>query len=145
MRTPHKCEARGSRLGKLKWIAIEVLRMSRTLVIVHSSKVQPKILGKGVASRRLITGPKDGSHRFMVSLLHLDPGSLTEGVYEDKDEALYLLNGQLTFQWDDGHALAGPGDAVFIPMGTRVEMNNSGPEAAELVAVIAPSKTLSEL
>ena len=119
--------------------------LARQLVVVKSGSIKAKVLEKGVNSVRLITGPKDASDRFMMSLLTVEPGASSEGIYEDKDEALYILQGRLSLEWDGKAEVVGPGDAVFIPMGQRWDMENKEEVAVKLIAIISPSKKSSEL
>ncbi len=119
--------------------------MNRKLTIVHSQDINEKMLAKGVFSKRLITGPKDGSDRFMLSLLRMEPGSSNSGVYTEKDEAIFILKGCLKIKKEGKDEELAAGDTVFIPMGTFTDMKNTGPEALQAIAVIAPSKRAEEL
>ena len=112
---------------------------------MKSGSIEGKLLEKGVKSIRLITGPKDASDRFMMSLVTVEPGANSEGIYEDKDEALYILQGRLSLRWDGKVEVVGPSDAVFIPMGKRWNMENKEATDVKLIAVISPSKTSDEL
>jgi len=119
--------------------------MLRHVTIVRSKDIVPKELGSGLYSKRLITGPKDGCNRFMLSLLRIEPGASSKGKYEDKDEAIYVLRGILQIIGLQGRVSLNPGDVVFIPADTVIELSNEGPVDVEALAVIAPSKTEEEL
>ena len=114
--------------------------------VVSSDSVKQVQLAKGFWSKRLITGPTSGSQLFMLSRVSMDPNSTSTGSYPDKDEALFILKGSVRISWNGHRKNLSPGDSVFIPMGTTTIMENGSKKSkAELLAVIAPSKTLEEL
>ena len=118
----------------------------RELKVIRSKDVKAKELEKSFWSKRLITGPTTGSNKFMLSLVSLDGGAVSTDCYPDKDEALFVLSGKLQIQWKGNRKNLASGDAVFIPMSTTTTLKNlSRATCAQLVAVIAPSKTKNEL
>lgn len=55
-----------------------------------------------------------------------------------EDEAFYVLSGQLEFLNGDALQMAGPGDFVFIPRGTRHRFKNVGDSDARMLFLYTP-------
>lgn len=105
---------------------------------VDSRKVEPTILRDGfLESRRLITKAQQGSTGFSMSLVRIKPGWDYVINHPDKDEALYMLEGE-------AHITAGavslhlvPGTAAYLPAGSEYRYQ-SGKAPNVLIAVLSP-------
>ncbi|MFE0420139.1 cupin domain-containing protein [Streptomyces tendae] len=54
-------------------------------------------------------------------------------------EAFYVLSGEFEFINGDQKFVAGPGDFIYIPKGTRHGFRNSGAEPARLLVFYTPA------
>jgi mannose-6-phosphate isomerase-like protein (cupin superfamily) len=121
-------------------------RSSHSVSVVSSKSIKQVQLDNGFWSKRLITGPTTDSKMFMMSLVSLDAGATSTDCYRDKDEALFIIKGSLAISWNKHRKKLSPGDSVFIPMETTTTIQNTDKRRkAQLLAIIAPSKTMKEL
>jgi quercetin dioxygenase-like cupin family protein len=60
-------------------------------------------------------------------------------IHPEVDEAFYILAGQLEFLNGDKTFLAGEGDFVFVPRGTRHRFRNVGVHVARLLFMFTPA------
>jgi len=60
-------------------------------------------------------------------------------IHHHEDEALYVLQGQLTVRLGDRTFAAGPGTFAFLPKGVVHGYANAGPETVRLVSVATPA------
>ena len=111
--------------------------MIKRIKVIRKGEIKPNypvFKVKGFTSTRLINSLKDGSDRFMLSLVKMEPGVKASGIYQDKDEAVYVLNGKLKVILKNGEEIIlKKNDVIFIP------------EKIEAIAVHGPSKTEKEL
>ena len=113
--------------------------------IIHKNDIKSQEFVPGCNFTRLITGPKDDSNRFMLTHMIINPGSLTEGAYMNKDEGFYVLNGEVSITIDNEKFILYSGDALFIPQKVDKKIQNNTNTPVELLAIICPSKTSEEL
>jgi mannose-6-phosphate isomerase-like protein (cupin superfamily) len=60
-------------------------------------------------------------------------------LHNANDEAFYLLAGELEFLDGDHTFLAGPGDFIFVPRGTRHRFRNVGIHPARMLFMFTPA------
>jgi quercetin dioxygenase-like cupin family protein len=60
-------------------------------------------------------------------------------IHRHEDEALYVLEGELTVRQGDRTFVGGPGTFAFLPRGELHGYQNAGSETAKLVAMAAPA------
>jgi len=123
--------------------------MIRRIKVIRKGEIKPNypvFKVKGFTSTRLINSLKDGSDRFMLSLVRIEPGVKASGIYEDKDEAVYVLNGKLKVILKNGEEIIlKKNEVIFIPEKTDKILINDFKETVEAIAVHGPSKTEKEL
>ena len=59
-------------------------------------------------------------------------------IHHDQDETWYILEGNYRFHVDGREILAGPGDHVYAPRGSRHAFQNLGTEPARLIVTVVP-------
>ncbi|HKG23639.1 MAG TPA: cupin domain-containing protein [Blastocatellia bacterium] len=70
----------------------------------------------------------------------LPPGcSVTPHHHERLEEVYYIVSGNGVMSVGDEQSEVGPGDAIYIPRGTRHTLANAGPEPVKLLLVCGPA------
>ena len=92
------------------------------------------------ASAQEIAGPLAGAITCIVKLGVFEPGGESIfHIHKRSEQILYVLEGELTFMDGKKNKLtAGPGQALFIPIGEEHAAFNFGKQKAVYVAVTAP-------
>ena len=111
---------------------------AKTIQSVDSRKVEPTLLREGyLESRRLITKAQTGSERFSMSLTRIKPGWDHVINHPDKDEALYMLEGEAHISSGGVTLHLVPGTVAYLPAGCEYRYQ-SGNAPNLLIAVLAP-------
>jgi mannose-6-phosphate isomerase-like protein (cupin superfamily) len=77
--------------------------------------------------------------RFNFAIIEIVAGRVLEPhVHDEEDDAFLILEGELTFDLDDGPAAAGPGTFVLIPPGVRHGFTNHTSEPVRMLNIHAP-------
>jgi mannose-6-phosphate isomerase-like protein (cupin superfamily) len=79
----------------------------------------------------------NGSLSFIEASVPAGAGPVAH-VHNANDETFYLLAGQLEFLDGDHTFVAGPGDFVFVPRGTRHRFRNLGTHPARMLFLFTP-------
>ena len=99
------------------------------------------VIGSVVASK-LLGGSETGGDLSIVELAGL-PGSGPGPHVDPWRESFYVLEGELTFRWEEDDAVhsqvARAGDAVTIPEGVPHAFSVTGPEAARYLILGTPA------
>jgi mannose-6-phosphate isomerase-like protein (cupin superfamily) len=78
--------------------------------------------------------------RFNFSIIEIAPGRELEAhVHDGEDDAFYILEGELAFQFPDGDVSAGPGTFVLVPPGVEHGFRNDGPGPVRMLNIHAPA------
>jgi mannose-6-phosphate isomerase-like protein (cupin superfamily) len=78
--------------------------------------------------------------RFNFSIIEIDAGrELESHTHGGEDDAFYILSGELTFTFDEGEAVAGPGTFVLVPPGVEHGFRNHGDVPVRMLNVHAPA------
>jgi mannose-6-phosphate isomerase-like protein (cupin superfamily) len=83
----------------------------------------------------------DHTPRLNVCTILLDPYSkgVPAHVHEGEDDAFYVLEGELTFEGDDGPVTAPAGTFVLAPAGVSHAFHNRTGEPVRLLNIHAPA------
>ncbi len=78
--------------------------------------------------------------RFTFGIIEITPGRVLEAhVHADEDDAFYILEGEMTFVFDDQEVTATPGTFVLVPPGVRHSFRNDQSEPVRLFNIHAPA------
>jgi mannose-6-phosphate isomerase-like protein (cupin superfamily) len=78
--------------------------------------------------------------RFNFAIIEIVAGRVLEPhVHDEEDDAFLILEGELTFDLDDGPVAAGPGTFVLVPPGVEHGFSNHGSEPVRMLNVHAPA------
>jgi mannose-6-phosphate isomerase-like protein (cupin superfamily) len=78
--------------------------------------------------------------RFTFGIIEIAAGRvLEEHVHAEEDDAFYIIEGELTFFWDDEQVVAPPGTFVLVPPGAPHGFRNDGDEPVRMFNVHAPA------
>ena len=78
--------------------------------------------------------------RFNAGIIEIAAGRvLEEHVHAAEDDAFYILEGELTFQFGDETAAAPPGTFVLVPPGVPHGFRNDGDAPVRMLNVHAPA------
>lgn len=61
-----------------------------------------------------------------------------------EEEMFFVTEGEVTFDTDAGIKVAGPGDFVHAPQGSRHGFSNPGPKPAHMIVVASPGAAFTE-
>jgi mannose-6-phosphate isomerase-like protein (cupin superfamily) len=77
--------------------------------------------------------------RFTFGYIDIAPGRVVDRhVHEEEDDAFLILEGELTFDLDDGPVAAGPGTFVLVPPGVEHGFANRTSEPVRMLNIHAP-------
>jgi mannose-6-phosphate isomerase-like protein (cupin superfamily) len=79
-----------------------------------------------------------GDHQQIVVMTIPIEGEIGEEVHPDTDQLLIVLDGRAEARIDGDSSIAGPGEMVFVPAGTRHNLVNRGDGPLRLVSVYGP-------
>ncbi len=78
--------------------------------------------------------------RFTFAIIEIAAGRVLEPhVHEDEDDAFLIMEGELTFDLDDGPVAAGPGTFVLVPPGVEHGFTNHGSQPVKMLNIHAPA------
>ena len=78
--------------------------------------------------------------RFTFGIIEIVAGRELEAhVHADEDDAFYILEGELTFVFDDREVAATPGTFVLVPPGVRHAFRNDQTRPARFFNIHAPA------
>jgi mannose-6-phosphate isomerase-like protein (cupin superfamily) len=78
--------------------------------------------------------------RFTFGIIEITPGRVLEAhVHPDEDDAFYILEGELTFFFDDEEATATPGTFVLVPPGIEHGFRNETEQPVRMLNIHAPA------
>ena len=78
--------------------------------------------------------------RFTFAIIEIAAGRVLEPhVHADEDDAFLIMEGELTFDLDDGPVAAGPGTFVLVPPGVEHGFRNDGAETLRFLNIHAPA------
>jgi mannose-6-phosphate isomerase-like protein (cupin superfamily) len=107
-----------------------------------------------VSSRAIVVRPGEGHRvgnveflartadtpRFTFAIIEIEAGRLLEPhAHDDEDDAFLVLEGELTFEFDDGPVAAGAGTFVLVPPGVEHGFANHGSERVRMLNIHAPA------
>jgi mannose-6-phosphate isomerase-like protein (cupin superfamily) len=76
---------------------------------------------------------------FAIITISAGAGGPEAHVHASEDDSFYVLDGELTFELDEGDVPAPAGTFVLVPPGVRHTFRNDGAEPARFVNVHAPA------
>lgn len=113
--------------------------MSGKIQIVGPDEVEGQPEYDGLVVQRDLASIATGSTR--MKFIHdviVDSANFEEVVYEDQDQAAYIISGEMELVHDGRTHVLGPGHFLFVPQGTVYGAKvTKGP--LEIVAAYAPS------
>jgi mannose-6-phosphate isomerase-like protein (cupin superfamily) len=78
--------------------------------------------------------------RFTFGIIEIAAGRELEAhVHIDEDDAFYILEGELTFELEDGQVAAPPGTFVLVPPGVPHAFTNHGEAPVRMFNIHAPA------
>jgi mannose-6-phosphate isomerase-like protein (cupin superfamily) len=78
--------------------------------------------------------------RFTFGIIEIAAGRELEAhVHIDEDDAFYILEGELTFELEDGEVAAPPGTFVLVPPGVPHAFTNHGETPVRMFNIHAPA------
>jgi mannose-6-phosphate isomerase-like protein (cupin superfamily) len=78
--------------------------------------------------------------RFTFGIIEIAAGRELEAhVHADEDDAFYILEGELTFTFDDQQVPAPPGTFVLVPPGVRHGFRNDREQPVRMLNIHAPA------
>ncbi len=78
--------------------------------------------------------------RFTFAIIEIVAGRVLEPhVHDEEDDAFLILEGELTFDLDDGPVAAGPGTFVLVPPGVEHGFSNHTSEPVRMLNIHAPA------
>ena len=78
--------------------------------------------------------------RFTFAWIEIVAGRVLEPhVHDDEDDAFLIVEGELTFDLDDGPVTAGPGTFVLVPPGVEHGFHNAGEVPVRMLNIHAPA------
>jgi mannose-6-phosphate isomerase-like protein (cupin superfamily) len=77
--------------------------------------------------------------RFTFAWIEIQPGRVLEPhVHDAEDDAFLIIEGEMTFDLDDGPVAAGPGTFVLVPPGVEHGFRNEGEVPVRMLNIHAP-------
>ena len=77
--------------------------------------------------------------RFTFAIIEIAAGRVLEAhVHHEEDDAFLILEGEMTFDLDEGAVAAGPGTFVLIPPGVEHGFRNEGRTPVRMLNLHAP-------
>ena len=78
--------------------------------------------------------------RFTFAWIEIEAGRVLEShVHESEDDAFLIVEGEMTFELEDGPVAAGPGTFVLVPPGVRHGFRNEGRTPVRMLNIHAPA------
>ena len=80
------------------------------------------------------------SPRFNFGIIEIAPGRELEAhIHTDEDDAFYIVEGEMTFTFDDQQVTAPPGTFVLVPPGIEHGFRNAGARPVRMLNIHAPA------
>jgi quercetin dioxygenase-like cupin family protein len=95
--------------------------------------------GPGDLYTFLVTGAESGGSYFAMEAVVPPGGGPPLHIHRNENETFYVLEGHCTFRLDDKSVVAGAGDFVNIPIGTRHFFRNDSAEPVRMVLTFTPA------
>ena len=95
--------------------------------------------GPGDLYTFLVTGAESGGAYFAMEAVVPPGGGPPLHVHRNENETFYVLDGHCTFHLGGRIVVAGPGDFVNIPIGTRHLFRNDSSEPVRMILTFTPS------
>jgi quercetin dioxygenase-like cupin family protein len=95
--------------------------------------------GPGDLYTFLVTGDESGGAYFAMEAVVPAGGGPPWHIHQNENETFYVLDGMCTFYLGPETILAGPGDFVNIPIGTKHYFHNHGPEPTRMILTFTPA------
>jgi mannose-6-phosphate isomerase-like protein (cupin superfamily) len=98
--------------------------------------------GAGVRTGNVeFLGLSEHSSRFNVSVITMAPNAHgpESHVHADEDDAFYILEGELTFELDEGDVAAPAGTFVLVPPGVNHTFRNALDRPTRVLNIHAPA------
>jgi mannose-6-phosphate isomerase-like protein (cupin superfamily) len=98
--------------------------------------------GEGVRTGNVeFLGLSEHSERVNVSVITMAPSARgpESHVHADEDDAFYILDGELTFELDEGDVAAPTGTFVLVPPGVRHTFRNALDSPTRVLNIHAPA------
>lgn len=95
--------------------------------------------GPGDLYTFLVTGDESGGAYFAMEAVVPAGGGPPWHIHQNENETFYVLDGTCTFYLGAETILAGPGDFVNIPIGTKHHFHNHGPDPARMILTFTPA------
>jgi quercetin dioxygenase-like cupin family protein len=95
--------------------------------------------GPGDLYTFLVTGAESGGAYFAMEAVVPAGGGPPMHTHQYENETFYVLEGECSFYLGADEILAGPGDFVNIPIGTKHYFHNHGPEPARMILTFTPA------
>ena len=99
--------------------------------------METSYLAHGGAIAQMILDRRTLKEIGFLAIGRLEPGKMIEPHIDPMEEIYFLLNGEGEMSVDEETRHVGPGDAIWIPAGSRHGLLNSGKE--EVVALVIAS------
>ncbi|MDY7039158.1 MAG: cupin domain-containing protein [Thermodesulfobacteriota bacterium] len=99
--------------------------------------METSYLAHGGAIAQMILDRRTLKEIGFLAIGRLEAGKMIESHIDPMEEIYFLLNGEGEMSVDEETRHVGPGDAIWIPTGSRHSLFNSGKE--ELVALVIAS------
>jgi mannose-6-phosphate isomerase-like protein (cupin superfamily) len=78
--------------------------------------------------------------RFNFAIIEIVAGRVLEPhVHDEEDDAFLILEGELTFDLEEGPVAAGPGTFVLVPPGVRHGFSNPNSDPVRMLNIHAPA------
>jgi mannose-6-phosphate isomerase-like protein (cupin superfamily) len=78
--------------------------------------------------------------RFTFAWIEIAAGRELEAhVHDDEDDAFLIVEGEMTFDLEDGPVAAGPGTFVLVPPGVEHGFRNQGEKPVRMLNIHAPA------
>lgn len=113
--------------------------LARGELFHRSSGAGRSYWGPGDLYTFLVTGAESGGSYFAMEAVVPPGGGPPVHIHRNENETFYVLEGHCTFRLGDKVVVAGPGDFVNIPIGTRHCFRNESAEPVRLVLTFTPS------
>ena len=90
----------------------------------------------------VVLGPEQTSEAYVVMVGAMPAGDAGPPlhIHPYTDEAFYIAEGEMTFQFGDREVVAGPGAFVFVPRGVVHTARNSGPGPMRGLLLLSPGE-----
>lgn len=94
---------------------------------------------EGVIRRPLVTPWTFGSKHLMLAVIEIEPRQVLPEHHHGKSEvAVYFIAGEGTVKIDGEEGRAEPNTAFFVPVGSKIEIKNTGNSILRVVVARAP-------